>query len=150
MVNIFIAEDDNDDFQLLTEAIETVLPKFTTNLSKDGKAFMKSLDKEAKPDLIFLDLNIPKKNGIDCLIELRQQKRLASVPVIIYSTSSDVEDIDQCYLNGCTLYLVKPTSFHELIIQIKKIFFRIGLPRKDLLYKEMFVVSRQQEKLPED
>jgi CheY-like chemotaxis protein len=145
MVNIFIAEDDNDDFLVLKEALEDVLPKFSITHSKDGKAFMQSLDKNAKPDLIFLDLNIPKQNGIDCLIELRQQKKLRTIPVIIYSTSSDVEDIDRCYKNGCTLYLVKPTSYNELVIQVKKIFFRIGLPRKELLYKELFVVKREQE-----
>jgi len=145
MVNIVIAEDDKDDFLLLKEALENVLPKFNLNHLRDGNTFLKSLSKDSDPDLIFLDLNIPKKNGIECLIELRQQKKLQTTPVIIYSTSSDVEDIDRCYKNGCTLYLVKPTSFKDLVIQIRKIFFRIGLPKEDLQLKEMFVVRRQQE-----
>lgn len=145
MVNIYIAEDDRDDFLLLEEALENILPKFNINHSRHGKAFLQSLNKDAEPDLIFLDLNIPKKNGIDCLVELRQKKKLRRIPVIIYSTSSDVEDIDSCYKNGCTLYLVKPASFTELVTQLRKIFFRIGLPRKELQYKEMFVVKRQQE-----
>ncbi len=56
-VNIFIAEDDRDDFLLLMEAIETVLPKFNVNHSRDGKAFLQSLNAGVQPDLIFLDLN---------------------------------------------------------------------------------------------
>lgn len=144
MVNIFIAEDDKDDFLLLTEAIKTVLPKFNVNHSADGKSFLQSLT-AGDPDLIFLDLNIPKKNGINCLIELRRQEKLCSIPVIIYSTSADVDDINRCYKNGCTLYLVKPASFKELETQIRKIFFRIGLPREELHHKEMFVVRKMAE-----
>jgi CheY-like chemotaxis protein len=145
MLNIFIAEDDKDDFLLFKEAMENILPKVNLNHSVDGKAFLQSVNSGVQPDLIFLDLNIPKKNGIDCLIELRQMKNLQSAPIIIYSTSSDFEDIDHCYKHGCTLYLVKPASFKELITQIRKIFFRLGLPRQNLQYKEMFVVKPEKE-----
>lgn len=146
MLNICIAEDDKDDFLLLKEAIEVSLPRFNIDHSVDGKAFLQSLNKGVEPDLIFLDLNIPKQNGIECLVELQQIERLRPVPVIIYSTSSNFEDIDRCYKNGCTLYLVKPASFRDLVTQIRKIFFRLGLPRRDLHEKEMFVVERQHEK----
>ena len=145
MVNIAIAEDDNDDFLLLKEAIEQVLPKFNLSHSKDGRTFLHTITTGVDPDLIFLDLNIPMKNGIECLIQLREYQKLKSTPVIIYSTSSDVEHIDSCYKNGCTLYLVKPTSFKDLVTQVKKIFFRLGLPKQDLQFKEMFVVSKQHE-----
>lgn len=145
MVNIVIAEDDKDDFLMLTEAIENVLPRFNINHSSDGVAFLQSVKTDNDPDLIFLDLNIPKKNGIDCLKELRQNKKLQATPVIIYSTSSYFEDIDSCYNHGCTLYLVKPTSYNHLVTQIRKIFFRLGLPKEELQFKEMFVVRRQEE-----
>lgn len=142
MVNIFIAEDDQDDFMLLQEAIQSSLPKFNLQHFVDGKAFLNSIEKGEEPDLIFLDLNIPKKNGIACLVELRRIERLKQVPTIIYSTSSDVDDIDHCYKHGCTLYLVKPASFKDLVTQIRKVFFRLGLPREDLQFKEMFVVKK--------
>jgi CheY-like chemotaxis protein len=146
MVNILIAEDDKDDFLLLKEAIEDTLPKFNIEHSVDGITFLQSLGKGLEPDLIFLDLNMPKKSGFDCLLELRQMERLQSTPVIIYSTSSAVDDIDRCYKNGCTLYLVKPASFKDLVTQVKKIFFRLGLPRQDLRFEEMFVVRKHEEK----
>jgi CheY-like chemotaxis protein len=146
MVNILIAEDDKDDFLLLKEAIEDALPKFNIEHSVDGITFLQSSGKGLEPDLIFLDLNMPKKSGFDCLLELRQMERLQSTPVIIYSTSSAVDDIDRCYKNGCTLYLVKPASFKDLVTQVKKIFFRLGLPRQDLRFEEMFVVRKHEEK----
>jgi DNA-binding response OmpR family regulator len=144
-VNIFIAEDDQDDFSLLKEAIETVLPAFNVVHSRDGMTFLQSLANDLNPDLIFLDLNIPRKTGIECLIEVRRNDKLKTVPIIIYSTSSNFDDIDICYRNGCTLYLVKPHSFNDLVTQIRKIFFRIGLPRQDLLHKELFVVKKHEE-----
>lgn len=144
-VNILIAEDDTDDFLLLREAIEEVLPKFNMWHCKDGKQVIQKLDENIMPDLIFLDLNMPKKNGIDCLIDIRSRQKLRSTPVIIYSTSVNFEDIDACYKNGCTLYLVKPVSYKDLVTQVKKIFFRIGLPKKDLQSKEMFVVKKHEE-----
>lgn len=143
-VNILIAEDDPDDFLLLKEAIEEVLPKFNIDHCRNGMDVIQKINERTDLDLIFLDINIPKKTGIDCLIEIRKRQYLASTPVIIYSTSSHFEDIDRCYKNGCTLYLVKPPSFKDLVTQIRKIFFRIGLPKKELLDKEMFVVIKHE------
>ena len=122
MVNILVAEDDRDHFQLLEEAIENTLPRYQINHSRDGKELLQKLEKISAADMIFLDLNMPKKNGLDCLVEIRQRKELQSTPIVIYSTSSDFEDIDFCYKNGCTLYLVKPPSFKDLLAQIKKLF----------------------------
>jgi CheY-like chemotaxis protein len=144
-VNIHIAEDDKDDFLMLKEAIEEVLPKFNIDHSKNGRELLESITTGLEPDLIFLDLNMPIKNGIECLTEIRRILQLQLVPVIIYSTSSHFEDIDACYKNGCTLYMVKPTSFRDLVRQIKKVFFRIGLPKVQLADKETFVVQKHEE-----
>lgn len=122
MVNILVAEDDRDDFLLLEEAIENTLPHFHITRSRDGRDLLQKIEEPEKPDMIFLDLNLPKKNGLDCLMEIRKREALQTTPVVIYSTSSDFEDIDLCYKNGCTLYLVKPPSFKELLKQIKKLF----------------------------
>lgn len=144
-VNILIAEDDLDDFLVLKEAIEDVLPKFNIVHCRHGMEVIHQINERPDLDLIFLDINIPRKTGIECLINIRERKEFASTPIIIYSTSSHFDDIDRCYKNGCTLYLVKPTSSKDLVTQIKKIFFRIGLPKKDLRDKEMFVVVKHEE-----
>jgi PAS domain S-box-containing protein len=122
MINIFIAEDDRDDFLMLEEAIGNILPETNITRSRNGKELLQTIDEQPTPDLIFLDLNMPKMSGIDCLIDIRQKKNIKSVPIVIYSTSSDFEDIEQCYKNGCSLYLVKPASFKDLTAQVKKIF----------------------------
>jgi PAS domain S-box-containing protein len=122
MVNILVAEDDRDHFQLLEEAIEDTLPQYHITHSRDGKEFLRRIDDQETPDMIFLDLNLHKKSGLYCLLEIRQRWELQKTPVIIYSTSSDFEDIDLCYKAGCTLYMVKPPSFKELLLQIKKLF----------------------------
>jgi PAS domain S-box-containing protein len=121
MVNILVAEDDKDDYLLLEEAIETVLPDFEITRSRNGKELLQHVGGTMVPDLIFLDLNMPKINGRDCLVAIRQQKHLAATPVIIYSTSSDFEDIDSCYKNGCTLYLVKQPSFKGLQAELRRV-----------------------------
>lgn len=72
-VNILIAEDDKDDFQLLKEAIENVLPKFNITHSRDGREFTKHINEGLEPDIIFLDLNMPFKSGVECLKEFRQE-----------------------------------------------------------------------------
>jgi CheY-like chemotaxis protein len=146
-VKILIAEDDKDDFLQLQEAIEEVLPKFDIHHSKNGREFIHLINENVQADIIFLDLNMLYKNGIDCLIEVRQKKHLKNVPVIIYSTSSNFEDIDNCYKHGCTLYLVKPYSYRDLVTQVQKVFFRLGLPKKDLLDRERFVVQMQTKAL---
>jgi CheY-like chemotaxis protein len=143
-VNILIAEDDRDDYELLKEAIHHVLPKFNVQRAEHGEELLKAINEKAEPDVIFLDLNIPRKNGFDCLIELRQKEWLSSTPIVIYSTSAHFEDIDRCYKSGCTLYLVKPTSFKEMVIQVKQVFHRLGLPKAELRVKERFVVKKEQ------
>jgi len=120
-MNILIAEDDRDDFLMLEEAIENILPDFNITHSRDGKDLLQKIDGPAQPNLIFLDLNIPKVNGIECLIKIRQRKELQETPIIIYTTSSNFQDIDLCYKHGCTLYLVKPGRFRDLEEQMRKI-----------------------------
>jgi CheY-like chemotaxis protein len=71
--------------------------------------------------MIFLDLNMPVKNGIECLEEIRSDKKLDWLPVIIYTTSDNPKDIETCYSLKANLYVVKPTSFESIIKTLKKI-----------------------------
>ena len=146
-INILVAEDDKDDYLMLRDSIKEILPKFNINHARDGKEFLEIIQQNFETDLVFLDLNMPKKNGIDCLIEIRRNQRLNSLRIITYSTSSEIEDIDECYKNGCTLYLVKPDTYKDLVTQVRKVFFRLGLPKNDLKHKELFVVKKQKESL---
>jgi PAS domain S-box-containing protein len=133
---------------MLEEAIETILPHYSITHSHTGIELLEQIREGPAPDLIFLDLNMPKLKGTDCLIKIRQQQHLQSTPVIIYSTSSDFQDIDLCYKNGCTLYLVKLPSFKELQIQLRKIFLHDltpkALPQSAKLFRWFMTTSSDQ------
>jgi len=113
--NIFLADDDKDDCQFFKEALDE-LP-FDTSLSivYNGEELMQLLSvTETLPDIIFLDLNMPRKNGYECLSELRSQDRFVNLPIIIYSTSTDQEILEIIYKQGAQYYIRKPAEFSEL------------------------------------
>lgn len=76
--------------------------------------FLESNVSENLPDILFLDLNMPRKNGIECLTEIKQTEDLKDLPVIIFSTSLDMTIVDQMYEKGATYYIRKPGDFSKL------------------------------------
>jgi CheY-like chemotaxis protein len=90
---------------------------------KDGEELMQQLvnDRSETPDLIFLDINMPRRNGFECLSDIRQDQKLKQLPVIIYSTSRDTALISWMYNSGANLYLCKPTDFQQLKAAIQKV-----------------------------
>lgn len=119
---ILLADDDEDDRQLFEEAVSYIHPGLEIEKAETGFELLKKLATGQKPDMVFLDLNMPGKNGKECLIEIRNNKKWKDIPVIIYSTSFNKKDISDTYQAGANLYLLKPTSFPELIQRIKQSF----------------------------
>ena len=115
-INILLADDDKDDCLFFKEAIEELT--FATSLAivHDGVQLMQHLERVSDnlPDALFLDLNMPCKNGFECLEEIKKHAVLKHLPVIVYSTSYDVEKINQLYNTGANHYICKPTDFEEL------------------------------------
>src|SRR3954470_20640516 len=99
---IILADDDADDRELFREALnETHKTMFKT--AKDGLSLMQLLkDGKELPDAIFLDLNMPRMNGHECLKEIKKDKHLRKIPVLIYSTSKSPEYIQETYENGAS------------------------------------------------
>jgi CheY-like chemotaxis protein len=89
---------------------------------KDGIELMDYLTKENTPlpHLLFLDLNMPRKNGLQCLKEIRSNKDLKDISIAIYSTSASEKDIDQTFLNGANVYLKKPNNFSMLKLVLEQ------------------------------
>lgn len=113
--NILLAEDDADDRELFLEAISMVAPEINVATFENGEKLMDHLNGSRQfPDCIFLDLNMPKKNGNDCLSEIRENQKTQQIPVIIYTTSLSTKDIDETYRRGATCFIRKPNSFREL------------------------------------
>lgn len=113
---IVLADDDEDDRFLFTEAFEELKIKNKVATFKDGielMAYLEQPDNEL-PDLLFLDLNMPKKSGMECLREIKANKRFNDIIVAIYSTSSSEEDIENTFVLGANIYIKKPNDFEEL------------------------------------
>ena len=119
---IFLAEDDDEDFNLFNAAILTIKSSIQVMRIKNGIMFSSLIETSLKPDIIILDLNMPYKNGLMCLQEVKSKQHLKSVKVIIYSTSSSLRDIENCYASGADYYLVKPDNYHSIIQQFKDLF----------------------------
>lgn len=113
---IILAEDDADDAFLFNEAIDELSLAVDLTIVSDGEQLMERLTNEniQLPGVIFLDINMPRKNGLECLSEIRISRRLHNLPVIIFSTSFDEEIINQLYINGADYYIQKPSGFGAL------------------------------------
>ncbi|RFM26384.1 response regulator [Deminuibacter soli] len=113
---IFLADDDEDDCLLFGDALMAVAENALLTTVSDGFELMHLLREQqpAAPDIIFLDLNMPRKNGFECLHEMQQFPQFRNIPVVIYSTSAQQQDIDRVYQQGARYYLCKPDSFEEL------------------------------------
>jgi CheY-like chemotaxis protein len=112
--NILLAEDDVDDYLYLVEAFESISSEFKITRAGNGLECITILKTKAKPDIVFLDLNMPIKKGLECLKFIREHDRFDDVPVIIYSTSHYIKDIDAAYKGGANFYIVKPSSSENL------------------------------------
>ncbi|KGO88489.1 transcriptional regulator [Flavobacterium rivuli WB 3.3-2 = DSM 21788] len=115
-LHIMLADDDEDDRLFFKEAFEEVKIKYDITAFNDGEQLMHYLnqDENPLPDIIFLDLNMPRKSGMECLKEIRQNDRLKKISVAIYSTSSSEQDIEDTFVAGANVYIKKPNDFNML------------------------------------
>lgn len=142
-LNIVLADDDKDDCFLFDEAVEELPLAVNLTIVHDGVELMQFLADATDnfPDALFLDLNMPRKNGFECLSEIRKNNKLTRLPIIIFSTSFDPEIADQLYKKGAYYYMRKPSGFsklskaiHQALTQIKQ---SNGQPPK-----EKFILTR--------
>ena len=125
-IEIFYIDDDADDVEIFTEAVKTIedtIPsKITLITFFEGEVFLKTIKKKLPQNgIIFLDINMPVKNGFQVLTEIRANENLKNIPVIMYSTSSNGLSVDKSYELGANLYAIKPRSFEVLKDIIKKV-----------------------------
>jgi CheY-like chemotaxis protein len=119
----YIVDDDIDDQQFLIEALTENDTSAVCLTASDGQEAIGHLKTGLVPlpDAIFLDLNMPKFNGKQCLEELKRTPSLQNIPIIIYSTSSDKKEIQEAIQMGASHFLVKKTSFKELCVELSSI-----------------------------
>ncbi len=128
---IYLADDDADDCILFEEALRELSVKTLLTVTNDGVELMNTLDEKVPPPpyVIFLDLNMPGKNGFDALKEIREIEKLKNIPVVIFSTTSNTDTVDRTFNLGANYYICKPANFSLLIKAIEKV---LSLDRKQL------------------
>jgi DNA-binding NarL/FixJ family response regulator len=120
--NIILAEDDEDDLFLFQQALNKLFPGGTFTHAKDGEELMSILPESvSKETILFLDINMPRKNGLECLQELRTQGLYTKLPVIIISTHKDTQIMEHAYSIGANFYMAKAVDFNKFIKDIKSI-----------------------------
>lgn len=114
--SILIVDDDIDDREIFSEAVAKVDPSIKCFTAIDGEDALKKLNDGGQqlPEIIFLDLNMPRMDGRLLLTELRKNPVFDRVPVVIYSTSSMQRDVDETIKLGATRFFAKPSDFKEL------------------------------------
>ena len=112
--NILLADDDDDDRLLFRDVLKEYAKESNVTFAHNGEHLMTILRSEELPDVLFLDLNMPLKNGIECLEEIRGDEKLKGLPVVIFSTSSHPGTINQMYDIGAHLYVRKPNDYKTL------------------------------------
>jgi CheY-like chemotaxis protein len=112
----FIADDDPEDRELFIEALRSIDALCECITATDGEDALSKLNDGLPqlPDFIFLDLNMPRINGRDCLAAIKKNSRINQIPVIIYSTSAEKKDMQETIQSGAAYFLQKPNRFDDL------------------------------------
>lgn len=140
-IEVLLVDDDSDDRNTFGDALSEL--KINTNLTmlEDGRNLLEYLENPSnkRPDILFLDLNMPYKSGVDCLMEIRQHSKYNDLSIAIYSTSSTDKDIEETFINGANIYIKKPNNFAKLkkvlsdVVQMNFQFHNSGLNKETFL-----------------
>src|ERR1035437_1575999 len=144
-INILLADDDTDDCLFFKEALKEF--PLSTNLIAvhDGEQLMQLLTNETNelPRVLFLDINMPRKNGFECLSEIKGNKKLKDIPVIMYSTSFHKKIADMLYKNGANYYVSKPSEISQLKKTVQQMITLIAQGDISQPTKENFVLTTE-------
>jgi CheY-like chemotaxis protein len=117
--HLLIADDDEEDIEIFMRALSETGFKVDCTLAKDGIEVLSALSSNISiPNMVFLDLNMPRMGGEECLKQIKQMEGFEDVPIIIYTTSSYPGERERLMLAGATQYLTKEFSFQKIVDQI--------------------------------
>ncbi|WP_205748106.1 response regulator [Dyadobacter luticola] len=114
MRRILLVDDDSDDSELFLEALHDLDASITCRSATDGVDALKKLDSPERPDIIFLDVNMPRMDGWECLDAIRNNPSFQEIPVVMYSTSSHEKEVKKAHSKGANHFFKKPDSFIAL------------------------------------
>jgi DNA-binding response OmpR family regulator len=142
ILDILIADDDHDDRFLFDIALKEVSIPYKLSTVNNGRQLMDYLAANLKklPDVVVLDLNMPLKNGNDCVLEIKSKEDLKHLPIIIYSTSLQEEVVDILYQNGAHYYVQK-TDISSLVPHLKYVLTKLYNHELERPSREKFVFN---------
>jgi DNA-binding response OmpR family regulator len=125
---VLLAEDDDDDYKLICDALREARIRSELRRVHDGEELMDYLYRRRSfanaasspvPALILLDLNMPRKDGRECLRDIKSDARLQAIPIVVLTTSSEEEDVYQSYELGANSFIKKPAAFADLVAVVQ-------------------------------
>jgi CheY-like chemotaxis protein len=119
--NVLLAEDDQEQCFFFRKALAQVDAGIKYSEVNDGDELLKFLGLFI-PDILFLDLNMPCRNGIECIREIRADKVYDSLPLVVFTISAQENAIQTAYESGANLYFIKPTRYVQLVRSLENIF----------------------------
>lgn len=140
---ILLVDDDPDEYLLFEDALRELPQSPRLQYARDGQQLMQLLadDQAVLPAIIFLDLNMPRMNGFECLKFIRKSTRFANLPIVIFSTSSQAQAIDTVYEQGANYYVRKPNTFSMLKEAIARVLEIDWSTKNAHPLKENFVIN---------
>ncbi len=127
VLDLLLVEDSRTDVELAEEALASAEIETKLHVVSDGEAALSFLRREPpheaarRPDLVLLDLNMPRMDGREVLREIKRDERLRSIPVLILTTSGAHEDVAEAYARGANAYIRKPVRFEDFIVTMRAI-----------------------------
>jgi CheY-like chemotaxis protein len=133
--HILLADDDKTDCLLFKDALEELPVSARLSIVYNGEELMEELTKPGSklPDVLFLDLNMPRKSGFASLGEIKRNAELQDLPVVIFSTSSDLESVKRVFRDAAHYYITKPVEFSQL---------------KKVIYEALTLITQENNPLP--
>jgi CheY-like chemotaxis protein len=140
-MKVLLVDDDNDDLQAFASAIEFLKLPIQLLYAKDSRELDEFLEKEKDINLILLDINMPLKDGLQCLREIKASDHYKHIPVIIFTVSVRQKDIDTAFENYAHYYVVKPYARVNFYQTINKIFSLDWTKDQPIPPKDDFVIN---------
>jgi CheY-like chemotaxis protein len=119
-MTLLYVDDDIEDQEIFQEAVSSINPQVICHLANDGKEALKVLENLIiLPQYLFVDINMPVMNGMEFLKEVKQNSLLREIPVIVYSTSNNPKDLDECLKLGAIDFVQKPNSLKKVFESLR-------------------------------
>lgn len=139
-ITLLLADDDVDDYAFFCMSLYPKYPGINIHRVENGVK-LNSMLPLITPDVVFIDLNMPIQNGVECIRSIRQKEEYRNLFIIVYSASGGIKDIDKCYQAGANLYMKKPFTFPELDLAFNTLFHNHFFLQRSQPPREKFLLN---------